>query len=530
MTELTDFLGKLLCYGDWPPITASGQWTTVEIYTTIAGNALVSLACLFFLMYMVVRGRYVVANYTTTKYIIGLILVLALGTVCITDIMAFWLPVYRLKAFAIGVGGVAALWLACIVAVKGGMSNAAKYQKLYEIEIAAKEQLTTVHSDTVAMLEEQLSFATLRADRFETIMAACKQAAIIADNKLRLIYANGAAQQLLPGAFAEMTGNNDWLGITVTEDAHLIADNALRLSQTNSIVVFPIRIPGKDGYKMQMECLMHLMTLPGIDESCVMIELTDVTDYVVRISELIGAQQKQERRLQEATHYADAATKEIDTFSYAISHDLKAPVRIISAYADMMYTDLKQTEDTEAVKMLEVVNANARQMMAMIESLTSLTRITRKDLVLVNADMESIVKSVIDELRTVQHSKTTIILDTILPATCDSVLLRHVWTHLLSNALKFSLSVAAPQIRIGSELKEHQIVYYIADNGVGFDMKYADKLFGLFQRLHKKTDFDGAGLGLATVQRILLKHGGYIWADSKEHGGAMFYFTLPKST
>lgn len=469
-------------------------------------------------------------NYGGFVYTLMLLLLLCLGAFCFTEIMAFWIPVYRLKALSIGIGGIAAVILAFIIVAKGGLSNAARYKRMYEGEVADKEQLATTHNDTVAQLEEQLTFTALRADRFETIMATCQHAAIITDDKLRLIYANSAAQRILPGSFADITGSSNWLSAVVAEDARLITNNATSLSQHNNLVVFPVRVPCQDGQKAQMECLMQLMMLPGIDEPCIMIVLTDVTDYVVRMSELAGTQLKLEKRLQEATNYADAATKEIDTFSYAISHDLKAPVRIIAAYADMLHTDLKKTDHTEAVKMLEVVMANTRQMTAMIESLTSLTRITRKDLVLVQADMESIVKSVIDELRTVQHSKATIVVDAILPATCDSVLIRHVWAHLLSNALKFSMPVAAPKIHIGSESRANQVVYYITDNGVGFDMQYADKLFGLFQRLHKKTDFDGAGLGLATAQRILLKHGGYIWADSKEHGGATFYFTLPKQT
>jgi signal transduction histidine kinase len=530
MNELTDFFGKLFYYGDWPPITECGKWTDVEIFSIIAGNALFGVACFFLMGYLLVRIKYFITIYSGLVYVLTLVLLASLFTVTVTDIMAFWLPVYRLKGLAICLTSVSGIILVFIALLRGGLSKAIKYKQLYEMEIAEKEEADFSFADTVASMEQQITFITLRANRFETIMASCQHPVIITDNKLRLIYANGAAQSLFPDSFEEMTGSTQWLSMLLADDVQIVHEQCGSLQSLNDMVVFPVRMPGNGNYLVQMECLLQLLKLPGIEDPCIMVELTDVTDYVVRISELIGTQEKQEKRIKDVARYAEAATKEIDTFSYAITHDLKAPLRIISGYGELCITDLKKTDNADALKYLEVILANTRQLGTMVDSLANLTRITRKDLVLVQADMDSIVKSVVNELHSTKNITADINYNTILPSVCDSVLMRHVWFQLLSNAIKFSSHNEKPQIQIGCQAKDDSIMYFVADNGVGFDMQYAEKLFGIFQRLHRKSEFEGSGLGLATAQRILLKHGGFIWAESSENGGATFYFTLPKVT
>jgi light-regulated signal transduction histidine kinase (bacteriophytochrome) len=164
----------------------------------------------------------------------------------------------------------------------------------------------------------------------------------------------------------------------------------------------------------------------------------------------------------------------------------------------------------------------------LVNDLLNLARLGRANLVKRNLDMTDLVTAVIDEMRfSTNKLAAKIKLQELKPADCDHTLIKQVWSNLLSNAIKYSKNNPNPQIEIGSIDKSGQIVYYIKDNGVGFDPQYSGKLFGVFQRLHKATDFPGTGVGLAIVYRIITRHGGKVWADAKVNEGAVFYFTLP---
>ncbi len=236
-----------------------------------------------------------------------------------------------------------------------------------------------------------------------------------------------------------------------------------------------------------------------------------------------------EQKAADLTRQLEAVNKELEAFSYSVSHDMRAPIRIINGYAHILETDYCADMGEECRRLFDIILTNTGQMNQMIEAVLGLSRISQKELFITDTDMPALVKAVTDEqLSAVDNSdKINIETGNIISTRCDSVLIKCVWKHLISNALKFTAQEATPHITIGSERKGDKVVYYIKDNGIGFDMQYAEKLFGIFQRLHKRTAYPGQGAGLATVKRIVMKHGGNIWAEAGTGMGATFYFSLP---
>ncbi|MEO7982562.1 MAG: ATP-binding protein [Bacteroidota bacterium] len=238
------------------------------------------------------------------------------------------------------------------------------------------------------------------------------------------------------------------------------------------------------------------------------------------------SQQDLEKKVQERTIQLETLNKELEAFSYSISHDLRAPLRIIDGYSEMLHADYNDKLDGEGNRLLDIIQSNVQRMGQLIDDLLDFSQIGRKELMFHTANMNGILRSALAEL-SYDPKKVSIKIGELENAECDSSLMRQVWINLVGNAIKYSGKTQDPEIAISSEKKDGEIVYTIKDNGVGFDMKFSDKLFGVFQRLHKVTEFDGTGIGLALVKRILARHGGTIWAESEKGMGATFYFSLP---
>lgn len=222
------------------------------------------------------------------------------------------------------------------------------------------------------------------------------------------------------------------------------------------------------------------------------------------------------------------SNSELEAFSYSVSHDLRAPLRIISGFAKILSEEYNDKLDETGKQNLQVINENAARMDRLIEDLLNFSRIGRTELQRQHIDMNELVEGVLNNIKQGHNNFSAVIRQRELKsASGDIQLIRQVWTNLLSNAIKYSRTKEMPVIEIGSKMIEGQTTYYIKDNGVGFDMQYAGKLFGVFHRLHTTSEFEGTGLGLALVQRIIHRHGGKVWAEAKVNEGATFYFTLP---
>jgi PAS domain S-box-containing protein len=222
-------------------------------------------------------------------------------------------------------------------------------------------------------------------------------------------------------------------------------------------------------------------------------------------------------------------TEEMEAFSYSISHDLRAPLRAVNGYAKMLEEDYNQLFDDEGRRLLAVVQENAKKMGLLIDDLLAFSRLGKKEIVKSVVNMTELAKNALDELKTSLDVKAEVFIDELHPGFADSTLMQQVWMNLLSNAIKYSFNAISPITMVNSEKVNNEVIYSVADNGVGFDMKYAHKLFGVFQRLHDQEDFEGTGVGLALVHKIITKHGGKIWANAKVGKGATFFFSLPDS-
>jgi signal transduction histidine kinase len=240
--------------------------------------------------------------------------------------------------------------------------------------------------------------------------------------------------------------------------------------------------------------------------------------------ELLHSQAK----LQATVEKLEAANHELESFAYSVSHDLRSPLRSIIGFASILEQDHRQELSVEAHAWLERIIQNARRMGVLIDDLLAFSRVGRQSFLVDEVDMEELVRAVIADLtQDGTGEQVSWVLGPLAPAPADLPLMRQVWINLIGNALKYSARAAKPQIEIGSRVEKKQVVYFVRDNGVGFDMRYADKIFGVFQRLHREEDFPGTGIGLAIVHRIILRHGGRIWAEATVGQGASFFFSLP---
>ena len=236
-----------------------------------------------------------------------------------------------------------------------------------------------------------------------------------------------------------------------------------------------------------------------------------------------------EDRVDARTSELETANKELESFSYSVSHDLRAPLRAISGFSNLLWEDHHKALDEEAQRKLGIIRAQADRMGLLIDDLLAFSRLGRKAMDPTTLDMAELAQNTYERLRQQDEARNAEFrLGKIPPARGDRRLMEQVWFNLLSNALKFSAQKEAPIVEVGAIVDENEYVYFVRDNGAGFDPRYGHKLFGVFQRLHDDSEFPGTGVGLALVHRIVARHGGRIWADSRPGDGATFHFTLPR--
>ncbi len=254
-------------------------------------------------------------------------------------------------------------------------------------------------------------------------------------------------------------------------------------------------------------------------------EVQSTTDEIFRLNSEL------EQRVRERTAELEMTFKELEAFTYSISDDMRGPLRAIDGFSRVLMEDYPGKLDTEGCRLLNIIRANAETMGQLIEGLLKFSHLGRQTLDQSGISMEELAISVCDEVRAANPGRDVVLESRPLPpAFGERHMIRQVLAALVANAFKFTRRRSDAQVEIGhSETTANQNVYYVRDNGLGFDMRYRDKLFGVFQRLHHADEFEGTGLGLALVQRIVLRHAGRVWAEGKVNEGATFYFSLPKT-
>ncbi len=283
----------------------------------------------------------------------------------------------------------------------------------------------------------------------------------------------------------------------------------------------------KDGTIIQVEIIAHEILYEGIPARLVLSK--DVTEQK-KVEQLIKTLNAElERKVVSRTEELEKAKNEMEAFTYSVSHDLRAPLRGIVGFTNILEEDYSSKFDEEARRITTIIKVNTLKMGHLIDDLLAFSRMGKQDIIKTTIDTQAMVHEIMQEQMAHYKSQQEICWDIreLLPMLADMSTIRQVWINLISNAIKYSRNTKAPRIEIGSYIMNGQHVYYVQDNGVGFDEQYKQKLFKVFQRLHAPEEFEGTGVGLALVDKIVSKHGGKVWAKGKENAGACFSFSLP---
>jgi two-component system, sensor histidine kinase and response regulator len=234
--------------------------------------------------------------------------------------------------------------------------------------------------------------------------------------------------------------------------------------------------------------------------------------------------------LQQRSDELQKTNQEFESFAHSVSHDLRAPLRAIGGFSNILLKDFTPQIPDDARRLLNIVTSSAAQLSQMIDGLLNFSRLGRQPLSMQPVDLATLAKQTVDELRRDLKRQLEVKIGDLSQCLGDPDLLKRVFANLLSNAFKFSSHTKDPSVEIGCHPGNREHTYFVRDNGIGFDLQYAERLFGVFVRLHSEQEFEGQGLGLATAQRIIQRHGGRIWAEAEVDKGATFFFTLPAAT
>lgn len=378
--------------------------------------------------------------------------------------------------------------------------------------------LTTLRHEAEARLHEQTALA-------ESLLLAAPDAILEIGQDGLIKRTNYEADRMFGYLQGELSGMH--ISTLITEQSMELFDTTrLDVSGANGIVRKEITGRRKNARKFPIDVSLSIAR-SGRGTSIIG-AFRDITQEKKVEAQLHNLTHNLEATVQLRTQQLEAINKELDSFSYSVSHDLRAPLRAIDGYSKILIEDYGGQVDQEGRDIMDTIRRNTRRMGQLIDDLLAFSRVGKQLVVSGEVDMDQLVKAIVNEMISADSGRTDFCIQLLPPTNGDYNMLKQVLANLISNAVKYSAKRQNPVVEIGSFKVNDNLVYYVKDNGAGFDMTYYDKLFGVFQRLHSSRDFEGTGVGLAIVHRIISRHGGKVWAEGKEDQGATFYFSLPK--
>lgn len=391
--------------------------------------------------------------------------------------------------------------------------------------------LTDTFNHMLTRIQEQTHALSESSARVHAVINAALSAVIVMDAQGYIIDWNTRAEKIFGWTRNEALGQE--LTTTIIphqyRESHRAGLKRFLLTGEGPVINTLLEISAlrKDGSEFPVELSISTLRTGSVLSFCGFV--TDITERKRAEAEILHFNQKLEQMVTERTEALEAANQELESFSYSISHDLRAPLRSIHGYMNILSEDYGEKFDDEARRLVTIILNNGKKMGQLIDDLLAFSRLGRKALVKSDVSMTEMVSQLVEEHQRAHPDGSLEF--TLLPlpsARADATTIRQVWVNLISNAIKYSRGNKKIWIEIGSYEEGNEIIYYVKDNGAGFDMHYYDKLFGVFQRLHSEEQFEGTGVGLAIVQRIITKHGGKVWATAKVNEGATFFFSLAK--
>lgn len=417
--------------------------------------------------------------------------------------------------------GILVLWAASFIIIKRNQAQKSLDHSFKDLEAANRK----LHKE---IAERELTEKALResSEKYRIIIETANEGICIADDKYSIIFVNRKMADMIGYSEKELQGNK-LTDLVFPEDINVFLDH-MELRKKGVAEQYEYRLRRKNG----SACWISISATPLVDDhrqfkgSFAM--LTDITSRKEAEMELTRMYAKLEERVRQRTAELEHAYREMESFSCAVSHDLKAPIVRIKGFSEILSTDYTDKLNDEAKDVLKRISDNTSKMIALIESILNYSRLGAQPVNKTATDMAALAQKAYEEVRSVEGERDIRFKINNMPlAYCDQVLMSQVFLNLLANAMKFTRERKAAVIAAGGASRGYENIYYVSDNGIGFDMKFNEKLFGLFQRIHAGKEFEGTGVGLVIVKKIIQKHGGRVWAEGKPDEGATFYFSLP---